>query len=68
MSLVCAASLPSVEAEIVQGRLASEGIECFLFDRDLAMMNVGTMGWVRIMVDESDYDATRRILKDEGSI
>jgi hypothetical protein len=66
--LVCAASLGAIEAQIVQGRLASEGIESFLFDLDLWTMNVGTLGFVRVMVDESDYAATRRILKDEGSI
>jgi hypothetical protein len=68
MALVCAAKLGAVEAQIVQGRLASEGIETFLFDLDLVTMNVGTLGWVRVMVDESDCAAARQILMDEGSI
>ena len=67
MALVCVARLYAIEADIIQGRLASEGIESFLFDRELSTMNVGTLGYVRIMVDESDYAAARRILKDEGS-
>jgi hypothetical protein len=68
MALVCAARLDAIEAQIVQGRLASEGIESFLFDLDLTTMNVGTLGFVRVMVDERDYSATRQILEDEGSI
>jgi hypothetical protein len=66
--LVCAAQLGAIEAEIVQGRLASEGIQCFLFDLGMSGMNAGTMGLVRVMVGQSDYAAARRILKDEGSI
>jgi hypothetical protein len=68
MALVCAAKLGAIEAQIVQGRLASEGIETFLFDLDLVTMNVGTLGLVRVMVDERDYAAVRHILKNEGSL
>ena len=64
--LVCAAELGAVEAEIVKGRLASEGIESFLFD--LGLTGMGIAHSVRVMVEKSDYAATRRILQDEGSI
>ena len=67
MALVCAAVLDSIEAEIVQGRLASEGIQSFLFDIGLVGTNT-SMGNVRVMVDESDYASVRRILREEGSI
>jgi hypothetical protein len=67
MALVCAAKLGAIE-QIVQGRLASEGIETFLFDLDLVTMNVGTLGLVRVMLDERDYAAVRQILKNEGSL
>ena len=54
MALVCVARLYAIEADIIQGRLASEGIESFLFDRELSTMNVRPLGYVRLMVDERD--------------
>ena len=52
------------EAGVVRGRLEAEGIECFMFDFDTALEAVGFLVPVRLMVDEEDFEAARRILKD----
>ncbi|MCC6615009.1 MAG: DUF2007 domain-containing protein [Anaerolineae bacterium] len=54
-----------IEAEIVAGRLKSEGIEAWVHQDPGARaygITVGAWGEVRVLVDEHDYDAARRIL------
>jgi hypothetical protein len=51
-----------IEAEIVRGRLASEGIEAVLFDAGLASLGLGAMTPVRLLVDEEDEAAAKRLL------
>jgi hypothetical protein len=53
------------EAQIVQGRLAAEGVETFLFDTGINLIEVGGIAApVRLMVDEADLARVRRILAD----
>jgi hypothetical protein len=53
------------EAQIVQGRLAAEGVESYLFDTGINLVEVGGIAApVRLMVDEEDLVRTRRILSD----
>ena len=54
-----------MEAGIVRGRLAAEGIESYLFDFDTALEAVGFLIPVRLMVDESDRDAAERLLQGD---
>jgi hypothetical protein len=49
-------------AEIVRGRLESEGIPAMLFDDGLASLGIGSMTPVRLMVDEEDETAARDLL------
>lgn len=51
-----------MEAEIVRGRLASEGIPAILFDDGLASLGIGSLTPVRLMVDESDEQAAKVLL------
>jgi len=53
-----------MEAGVVRGRLAAEGIESFLFDFDTALEAVGFLVPVRLMVDEDDLEAARKILNE----
>ena len=52
-------------AEVARGRLASEGIEAFLFGGGLASLGLGSMSPVRLMVDESDREAAEAILAED---
>ena len=52
----------NITAQIVQGRLAAEGIETVLFDSGLASLNLSVITPVRLMVDEDDLSAARRLL------
>jgi hypothetical protein len=53
------------EAQIVQGRLAAEGVESYLFDVGINLVEVGGIAApVRLMVDEEDLVPARRILSD----
>ena len=53
------------EAQIVQGRLAAEGVESYLFDTGINLVEVGGIAApVRLMVDEDDLLRARRILAD----
>jgi hypothetical protein len=66
MALVLAARFyaPS-EAQIVQGRLAAEGVESFLFDTGINLVEVGGIAApVRLMVDEEDLRQAHRILAE----
>jgi len=51
------------EAEIVCGRLRSEGVEALVFDGGLAA-SYGNALPVRLMVDEDDLASARRILEE----
>ena len=53
-----------VSAEIVRGRLASEGIETILFGAGLASLGLGTMTPVRLMIEEEDRAQAERILAE----
>ncbi|HWT11237.1 MAG TPA: DUF2007 domain-containing protein [Allosphingosinicella sp.] len=55
-----------LEAGIVRGRLAADGIASYLFDFDTALEAVGFLVPTRLMVDDSDLDAARRILSEGG--
>lgn len=52
------------EAGVVRGRLEAEDIECFMFDFDTALEAVGFLVPVRLMVDEDDFEAARRIFNE----
>jgi hypothetical protein len=53
------------EGQIVQGRLATEGVESYLFDTGINLVEVGGIAApVRLMVDEEDLVRARRILAD----
>ncbi|HEX8640159.1 MAG TPA: DUF2007 domain-containing protein [Allosphingosinicella sp.] len=52
------------EAGVVRGRLEAEGIPSFLFDFDTALEAVGFLIPTRLMVDDSDLDAARRIVSE----
>lgn len=50
------------EAGIVRGRLASEGIESFMFDFDNAIEAVGFLIPVRLMVLDEELEEARAVL------
>ncbi len=52
------------EAEIVCGRLRSEGLEALVFDGGFAASHGGALP-VRLMVLDDDLAAARRILESE---
>jgi len=53
------------EGQIVRGRLAAEGVESYLFDTGMNLVELGGIAApVRLMVDEEDLVRTRRILAD----
>jgi hypothetical protein len=54
-----------IAAEVVRGRLASEGIETLLFGGGLASLGLGSMSPARLMVDESDREAAEAILAED---
>ncbi len=63
MALVQVARLDSrIAAEIVRGRLESEGIPAMLFDDGLASLGIGSLTPVRLMVDEDDEAGARDLL------
>lgn len=51
-----------IEAEIVRGRLASEGVEAVLFDGGLSSLGLGGLAPARLMVDEDDRDRALALL------
>ncbi len=65
MPLVELGRFPRVEAQIIVGRLESEDIPAVAFDGEAS---IGDGSWllipVRVMVDEDDLDAARRIVDD----
>lgn len=65
MALVELASFGNrIEAEIVRGRLAAEGIETVLFDGGLSSLGLGGLAPARLMVDEDEKDRAERALRD----
>lgn len=63
MALVELGRFPRVEAQIIVGRLESEGIPAVAFDGEAS---IGDGSWllipVRIMVDADDLDDARKIV------
>ena len=66
MSLVLAARYwTASEAQIVQGRLAAEGVSSYLFDVGINLVELGgATAPVRLMVDEDDLAQAKRILAE----
>ena len=59
------------EAAIVQGRLQSEGVECFLQNKHTVQTNplvTNAIGGVKLQVRESDLQRSIEILKETGYI
>lgn len=56
----------AIEAEIVCGRLRSEGIEALVFDSGLSASHGGALP-VRLMVLDEDQEAAEAILASAGS-
>jgi hypothetical protein len=53
------------EGQIVQGRLTAEGVESYLFDTGINLVELGGIAApVRLMVHEDDLVRARRILAD----
>ncbi|WP_242119517.1 DUF2007 domain-containing protein [Sphingomonas lacusdianchii] len=63
MALVELGRFPRVEAQIIVGRLESEGIPAVAFDGEAS---IGDGSWllipVRVMVDADDLDDARKIV------
>jgi hypothetical protein len=59
------------EAYLVKGMLANEGVESFLTNENITTLlphfNNMLGGGVQVMVDESDYDKARDILREKIS-
>ena len=49
-------------AEIVRGRLGSEGVSTILFDGGLASLGIGALTPVRLMVEEEDEHTAKALL------
>ena len=65
MALAELGRFKSVEAQILVGRLRSEGIDAVAFDVGLDSVYSGLAllgGGVRVMVDDDDLHAARRIV------
>ena len=66
MSLAEVGRFPPFEADIIVGRLESEGIGAVAFDTGVTSVygGIGMFATVRVMVDEDDYAAARKIIAD----
>lgn len=53
-----------IEAELARVRLATDGVESFIFDA--MTLYVGVATGIRLMVDEDDKDEALRLLAAEG--
>ena len=54
-----------IEASIIRGRLASDGIDAVCFDSGMNIAeSVGIMIPVRLMVDEDDLEAARAVIRE----
>lgn len=69
MALVELGRFPSgVEAAIIRGRLAADGIETVCFDTGMNIAeSVGIMIPVRLMIDEEALEAARAMIRDAGT-
>ncbi|MET4082271.1 hypothetical protein ABIB40_002229 [Pedobacter sp. UYP30] len=60
-----------MEANIVKGRIADAGFECFLADQNLAILNplyTQAIGGVRLIVFEKDVSAIDQLLSEEPGL
>jgi hypothetical protein len=66
MALVEAARFYTASAgQIVQGRLAAEGVDSYLFDVGINLVELGGIAApVRLMVDDEDLMQARRVLAE----
>lgn len=66
MALVELGRFPSgVEAAIIRGRLAADGIETVCFDTGMNIAeSVGIMIPVRLMIDETELEAARAVIRE----
>ncbi len=66
MSLIELGRFPPFEADIIVGKLESEGIGAVAFDTGVTNVygGIGMFATVRVMVDEDDLAAARKILAD----
>jgi hypothetical protein len=55
----------SFEANVVRSALLAEGIEAFLFDTEMNWGGLDGVVPVRLMVDEDDLTAARRVLSED---
>ena len=67
MALVMAARFyTAAEAQMASGYLASAGIQSFVFDTGINLVELGGIGApVRLMVDEEELDAARALLAED---
>lgn len=58
----------STEAHLIKGRLANEGIECFLTNENYTGLYPGRNNWfghgIQIMVDKKDEEKAREVIQD----
>ncbi|MDT9599610.1 putative signal transducing protein [Sphingosinicella rhizophila] len=54
----------SFEAGLARSRLASEGIESFIFDMEMSWDGMGILIPIRLMVDDEDRDEAAGLLID----
>jgi rubredoxin len=57
----------SIDAHLVKSKLESEGIECYLFDENMATMNPLfniSIGAIKLKIKSSDEEKARLILKE----
>lgn len=56
-----------MEAHLIKSKLESEDVECILFNENIHAVyasTTGAFGGVKIMVDESDFIYSEKILKE----
>jgi Putative prokaryotic signal transducing protein len=56
----------SFEAGLARARLDAEDISSFVFDTNMNWEGMGGVIQIRLMVDEEDLEAARRVLADEA--
>ena len=54
----------SFEAGLLRSRLAEEEIDAFIFDMEMGWDGMGIAIPIRVMVDEEELEAARRIVSD----
>lgn len=55
-----------VEADLIKSFLESNGINCVLWDKNIATSHpaVTFYSGIRVVVDEKDYEVAKRIIQD----